>query len=50
MTLLLWRHTGAAAHTHTQTDRQSPNEHIIATIHYIHLAEIVTVIESKLDE
>ena len=31
------------AHTHTQTDRHTSNEHIISAIHFVHLAEIISL-------
>ena len=33
--------TGRCAHTNTQTDRHTSNEHIISAIHFVHLAEII---------
>jgi len=44
--LSLWRHAAACAHTQTdrQNDRQNPSEHIISTIHYVHLAEIINAV------
>jgi len=44
--LLAFNSYRSAAHTQTdrQTDRHTSNEHIISAIHFVHLAEIITII------
>jgi len=43
--LLAFNTHRSAKHAHTQTDRCTSIEHIISAIHFIHLAEIITVVE-----
>jgi len=35
------------AHTHRQTDAHTSNEHIISTIHFVHLAEIINYFRTE---
>jgi len=39
--LLAFNSYRSAAHTHRQTDAHTSNKHIISTIHFVHLAEII---------
>ena len=43
--LLAFNSHRSAAHTHTQTDRDARRTNTVSVIHFIHLAEIITIVE-----